>query len=384
MQKLETVSMQPARGYVGTAAGPADAPFRVKRASEAEFLEADIYSTALKFIRGDIDIDGDVRAAIRYKLAHPGTRFRQLRTSALGALASLGVEHWFQTRRRAAQNITFHYDRSNDFYAAFLDRKMVYSCAYFARPDMTLDEAQAAKLDHICRKLAVSAHDSFFDVGCGWGAMVMHAAREYGAQAAGCTVSPQQAGYGRAAISKAGLDGMARVDLCDYRDVQGQFAKIASVGMFEHVGRKRLPAYFQTIYAMLERDGLFLNHGIVNAAGTKEGPQTRFLREYVFPGSELARLGDVIDAAEMAGFEVLDIENLRPHYALTCEHWARRLQQNRERCLQFVTEENWRIWLLYLAGCSISFEDGGMNLCQILLAKRGSRKRPLTRAYMYA
>lgn len=363
--------MQPAR-----ALSSAHAPsFRVHGAAEAGFERADIYSAALSFVRGDLEIEGDLKAAIRWKLANPGSPAQRLRAAAITRLAALGLEHWFQTSARARTNITFHYDRCNDFYASFLDRRLVYSCAYFARPGVSLEAAQEAKLDLICRKLAVTRGEKFLDIGCGWGALVRHAADQYGAEAQGCTLSENQAEYARA--------GGLRVTVADYRAMESTFSKIASVGMFEHVGRKRLPAYFRTVHSLLAPDGLFLNHGIVRPGGSKDGPETVFLRRHVFPGSELAYLGDVIAAAESAGFEVLDVENLRPHYGLTCTHWIERLQHNRERGLRAVSAESWRTWLLYLAASAVSFEDGGTDVCQILLSKRGNPRRPFTREYIY-
>ncbi|HZU26440.1 MAG TPA: class I SAM-dependent methyltransferase [Bryobacteraceae bacterium] len=363
--------MQAARARAD--AGPQG--FTLCGAAAGKFDRLDAWSAALAFVRGDLEIEGDLKAAIRHALTRPGTAFRRLRTVLATRVAPLRIEHWLQTRGRARANITFHYDRSNDFFASFLDRRMVYSCAYFARPGVTLEEAQEAKLDLICRKLALSPGERFLDVGCGWGALVLYAAHEFGASAEGCTLSENQAEYARAAG--------ARVSLCDYRAMTGGFDKIASVGMFEHVGRRRLPGYFRAVSNLLTPGGLFLNHGIVRPGGTKDGPDTLFLRRYVFPGGELAELSSVIEAAESAGFEVLDVENLRPHYGLTCTHWIERLQRNRERGLRAVSPESWRIWLLYLAASAVSFEDGGTDVCQILMAKRGSPRRPMTREYMY-
>ena len=214
---------------------------------------------------------------------------------------------------------------------------MVYSCAYFANPHLDIDSAQLAKLDHICRKLDIQPGDRFLDVGCGWGALVVHAAGRYGAIAQGCTLSPQQAEFARSAVAERGLEHRALITQLDYRQLAGSFRKVASVGMFEHVGRHRLRTYFRRIFEMLDRDGLFLNHGIIRPEGVTDGPETLFLQRRVFPGGELASLSTVIRAAEQAGFEVIDVENLRPHYAITCRSWVERLQRNVDACLKAVS-----------------------------------------------
>ena len=287
-----------------------------------------------------------------------------------------------QSRQRAAENIRYHYDRSNEFYKNFLDTRMVYSCAYFERPNLSLDEAQIAKLERICRKLDLRPGDRFLDIGCGWGALLVHAAEHYGVRATGCTLSRSQVEY-TGEIARNRAHG-AEIDVqeADFRDVDGRFDKIASVGMFEHVGRHRLRRYFRKVDDLLERDGLFLNHTIVRPEFVGESAQTLFLQRKVFPGGELAHLSDIIRVAELTGFEVLDVEDLRPHYALTCRAWVERLRRNANRCLETVDAEVYRTWLLYLAGSAVSFEDGLTSVCQILLAKRSSPKRRLTRDYM--
>lgn len=342
----------------------------------------DAYRAGMAFVNGEFDVEGDLVAAIDAWSRQP--RSLSLPSLVLSLLPRLRLERWVQSRATARKNIEFHYDRSNDFYRTFLDSRMVYSCAYFESADDTLDHAQEAKLDLICRKLDLRPGESFLDIGCGWGALVTWAVERYGARAVGCTLSRRQHEAAVRLIGERGLAGRARVDLRDYRDVNGVFAKMASVGMVEHVGRSRLPTYFKTLADRLEDSGLLLNHGIVRPSSVREDATGHFLQQRVFPGGELASLEATIAAAEQAGFEVLDIENLRPHYALTCRAWVARLQANREACVSLVGAETYRTWLLYLASSACGFAQGTTDVYQLLLAKRSAAQmRHLTRRYMY-
>lgn len=344
-------------------------------------VRAGAYAVAMAFIAGQFDVEGDLIAALRWWHAH---RVVSTSDKLLDLLSRLRFESWFQTMAHARRNIRFHYDRSNAFYQQFLDQRMVYSCAYFADPTWSLDDAQLAKLDHICRKLDLHSDDRFLDVGCGWGALVIHAAERYGASSVGCTLSDQQLAFAREAVWLRGLHGRVVVDDLDYRAIPGCFDKIASVGMYEHVGRRRLDGYFRTLATHLEPDGLLLNHGIVRPQGIANDGSTTFLQRRVFPGGELPYLFEVIRAAERAGFEVLDVENLRPHYALTCATWVARLQAHRRACLEVVDAVTYRTWLLYLAAAAVSFERGETDVYQTLLASRAAgAPRQLTREYMY-
>lgn len=348
-------------------------------------LRADLYSVASAFIRGAFDIDGDIVAAIHFRMAQGGISPKTLLYSLLARLAPRRIESLWQSRARAAGDIRFHYDRSNEFYRQFLDSRMVYSCAYFKEPDWPLDRAQEAKLDLICRKLDLREGERFLDVGCGWGGLVIHAALQYGAVATGCTLSPQQVRVAVAAARGHGVQSAVDIRQEDYRDLDGTFDKIASVGMFEHVGRRRLRGYFRKIHALLAPDGLFLNHGIVRPGTVKDGVETYFLQRRVFPGGELVYLPDVIREAERSGFEVLDVENLRPHYALTCRAWVERLQQNAAACQRLAGLDTYRTWLLYLAGSAASFESATTEVHQLLLGKRGpGERRRLDRGAIYS
>ncbi len=344
----------------------------------------DPYSAAMRFVRGAFDVDGPILEAVRWFLSKEESGAR---SKALGYIARFGPWKWIsqaQQRAGVARRLRYHYDKSNEFYRLFLDRDMVYSCAYFESEAMSLEEAQQSKLRHICRKLRLREGERFLDIGCGWGSLLLHAAREWGVAGTGCTLSLEQAREGKRRIEEAGLSARARVIGSDYRDLSGRFDKIASVGMFEHVGRRGLARYFRKIHALLSPGGLFLNHGIVRPQKETEDPATLFIQRRVFPVGSLSHLSDAIAAAESAGFEVLDVENLRPHYARTCAEWVRRLERNRSACLKLVSESVWRTWTVYLAGSAFNFQRGALELQQVLLARRGGpAAAPLTRRYMY-
>jgi cyclopropane-fatty-acyl-phospholipid synthase len=255
---------------------------------------------------------------------------------------------------------------------------MVYSCAYFQTPDASLEQAQLAKLEHICRKLDLQPGERFLDIGCGWGALLEHAAIAHGAKATGCTVSRAQ--Y---EVAAARGNGRLRVREHDYREMTGRFDKIASVGMFEHVGLRRAPRYFRKIAELLAPGGRFLNHAIARAAGVSDDGASLFVRRRIFPGGQLIHLHETIRAAEEAGFEVLDVENLRPHYARTCHLWEQRLVAQREAALRLVDETTYRAWRIWLAASSLSFEEGFNSIYQVLMSRRGARRTRWTRDYVY-
>jgi len=379
-ESYEVVAQSGERRHFGS--GPAAFIVRVADLSSWTILAtADAYRIATAFVEGKLDIEGDLLAAVRWWHAH---RVRGWRDWVLTALSRLRLESWFQTKHRARRNARFHYDRSNRFYQQFLDTRMVYSSGYFANPAWSLDEAQVAKLDYICRKLDVHPGELFLDVGCGWGALLIHAADRFGASTVGCTLSAEQLVFARDAAARKGLQGRVVVEDLDYRDVPGRFDKVASVGMYEHVGRHRLEEYFRALAHLLEPDGLLLNHGIARPQDTRDDASTVFLHRYVFPGGELPQLADIVRSAERAGFEVLDVENLRPHYAMTCAAWVANLMRHRSTCLALVDDVTYRTWLLYLAASAVSFERGETELYQTLLAKRGgTTRRRLTRTHMY-
>lgn len=292
------------------------------------------------------------------------------------------------TRSADRKAIAFHYDVSNDFYRLWLDEQMVYSCAYFENAEESLDRAQRNKLDYICRKLRLKQGERLLDIGCGWGALLGWAAKYYGAQAHGITLSRNQYEYAKEKIRERGLETRVAVESRDYREIPGEmlYDKIVSVGMFEHVGLRNLPLYFRTAHRLLKPGGLFLNHGITHdEAGWRKTPATTFINRHVFPDSELDTVSNVQRVMERSQFEILDVEALRPHYALTLRHWVSRLEQSREKALQYVSEATYRVWRLYMTACALEFESGGTGVYQILASRRGKglTAAPLTRRDLY-
>jgi cyclopropane-fatty-acyl-phospholipid synthase len=292
------------------------------------------------------------------------------------------------TRGADAEAIRYHYDVSNEFYSMWLDRNMVYSCAYFRSADDSLDDAQLQKIDHILVKLGVKPGDRLLDIGCGWGALIRRAAEKFGARAVGITLSQNQYDLARERIAAAGLAERCEVRLQDYRDVTGKFDRIASVGMFEHVGLRNLRGYFAKIRELLADDGTVMNHGITAGdPDSRESPlgASEYIERYVFPRGELPHISRTLYEMCSAGLEPVDVENLRRHYALTLTHWAERFEAHSEQLRKVAGDKRWRIWRMYLAGCAYAFSQEWMALHQILAVKSGSSARalPLTRDYMY-
>lgn len=287
--------------------------------------------------------------------------------------------------------VQFHYDLSNAFYRLFLDEEMVYSCAYFPDWDASLDVAQKAKLEHICRKLRLQPGERFLDIGCGWGGLVCHAAQHHGVQAHGVTLSQAQFDFAQAKIARLGLQDRVTIELRDFRELTGTFDKIASVGMFEHVGLANRDAYFQHIKGLLRERGLYLHHAITSPMKRTErqfrrnSPEFKVLTKYIFPGGELDHIGGTVTALERNGFEVHDAENLREHYGRTCRLWTERLYANREEAAKQVGPAKVRLWLLYLAGVTLSFDRDTSRIFQTLASKRsrGPSGLPPTRADIY-
>jgi cyclopropane-fatty-acyl-phospholipid synthase len=353
------------------------------------------------YIYGDVDIEGDVEALfplVPYLLNLKISRVRQFRLGALlmGMPASrtrrtgrppVLLEGSRHSKERDRQAVTYHYNVSNDFFQLFLDQRMVYSCAYFESPGLTLDEAQERKLDYICRKLRLRPGERLLDIGCGWGAFLIHAVSHYGVRGLGITLSEPQAKLANERIRSAGLQDQCEVQVRDYRDIAETegFDKLVSIGMVEHVGEEMLPEYFAQAFRLLRKGGVFLNHGIARASWTEVPNRPTFIDRYVFPDGDMVPIGIVLRQAASSGFEIRDVENLREHYAITLRHWVRNLQSHAKEAVRVTDESTYRTWRLYMAGSAYFFETGRLNVYQSLLSKNdGKSGLPLTRADWYS
>ncbi len=340
---------------------------------------------ARAYVRSDIDFTGSARRILGIVEAMVG--------SIVHGQDSLRARwHTYRNRHRSnTTNIQHHYDVSDAFYRLWLDPRMVYSCAYFGADGDTLEIAQARKLDHVCRKLMLKPGETLLDIGCGWGALILWAAERYGVTATGITLSQHQFEHVRREIAARGLESRVRVQLRDYLDLPESepYAKIASIGMFEHVPVRRYPSYFGKIYRLLEPGGFVLNHGITHnvldadSLGSGIGD---FVEEYVFPGGQLAPVANVIEGLAREGLELFDAEALREHYAKTLWCWLDGVERNAEAARAEIGEEKFRVWRIYLAGSAHAFERGWISLWQLLAGKPhpdGRLPHPLTRDYMY-
>ncbi|WP_242343050.1 class I SAM-dependent methyltransferase [Anaeromyxobacter terrae] len=354
------------------------------------------------FVRGDWDVEGDLVHAVSLRerlrvgprellalapLAPALLRGARSPTPLSRAAHLRGAKH---TPGRDAEAVRHHYEAGNDFYALWLDERMVYSCAYFEDPTRSLDEAQEAKLELVCSKLRLAPGDRLLDIGCGWGGLVTWAAEHHGVSALGITLSPAQATLARERIAARGLGSRCRVEVADYRTLSAEpFDKVVSVGMVEHVGLARLGTYFRRAYELLRPGGLFLNHGISPATPRDRSLRARLLREggfvqrYVFPDGELPLLDETARAAVEAGLELRDVESLREHYALTLRHWISRLERRRAEAERLVGVTGYRIWRLYMAGAADDFDRARNTVFQALYVRPdgGRSGLPLTRAY---
>jgi cyclopropane-fatty-acyl-phospholipid synthase len=374
-------------------AGPPGSPtlvVRTPRALRRIVYARDELGLARAYVSGELDVEGDLFRLLRFADTlpdRPSLRLDRaslrplltdlLRSGVLGRPVRPPAEesrlrgHRHSPRRDRAA-ISHHYDVGNDFYALLLGPTMVYSCAYFATPTTTLDDAQRAKLDLVCRKLALRPGMRLLDVGCGWGSLVLHAAAAYGVHAVGVTISPEQAGFARRQVTEAGLDDRVEIRLQDYRAAtDGPYDAIASVGMAEHVGRAQFPGYAAALHALLTPGGRLLNQAIAGGpdTGARPGDARSFVDRYVFPDGELQPLADHVGFLERAGFEVRDVEGLRQHYALTSRAWVANLEAHWEEAVRVVSPARARVWRLYLAGAALAFEQGRVGVNQIVATR---------------
>jgi cyclopropane-fatty-acyl-phospholipid synthase len=355
------------------------------------------------YVHGDVDIEGDIHGVFpladhllvdrdwtfleRLKLgarmlALPGERrSRESRAASLrGRRFSLA---------RDGQAVSYHYDRSNEFFSVYLDSRMVYSCAYFASPVTSLDVAQEQKLDILCRKLRLRPGERLLDIGCGFGALIMHATQRFGVEAVGITISERQADLARERIAAAGLTDCCRVAVVDYRqlDEPETYDKVVSVCMFEQVPEHLLPEFFARARTLLRPGGVFVNQGIARHVDFEQSARRgdSFIDRYVFPDGGVVPISTTLAAAEGAGLEVRDVESLREHYVLTLRHWVSRLEGNRDAAIRAIDELTYRVWRLYMAGSAYGFETGRLNVYQTVFAKpaQGRTGLPLTRDDWY-
>ncbi|ABF09520.1 cyclopropane-fatty-acyl-phospholipid synthase [Cupriavidus metallidurans] len=357
----------------------------VREASALPFLlvpSLDNLSEA--YVQEKIDLDGRLADIIKvgYGLSAAAAR-------RAGGVLNKVAQHFTHTKAEDKASIQYHYDVSNDFYKLWLDPNMVYSCAYFENGNEDLATAQIKKIDHILTKIRLEPGQTLLDIGCGWGALVLRAAQKFGARCVGITLSQNQFDLATARVRAAGLQDRIEIRLQDYRDISGQFDRITSVGMFEHVGKDNLPGYFARMRDLLAEGGVAMNHGITATdpdSGEIPMDGSGFMDRYVFPQGELPHIGMVLTTMQKGGLEAFDVELLRRHYAQTLRHWAENFETNADTIREMVGEKKFRIWRIYLAGCSHAFTSGKMSIYQVVCQKadRNADTFPTSRRYIYA
>ena len=393
------------RAWDGSEAGPVGAPVvvvRSRRALRRLVWAPDELGLARSYVAGDLDVEGDLFAAFsaisaagrltpgteaaaatlgeRLELLRTALRLRVIGLPPPPPPEELRVRGRRHSRARDAAAVSSHYDVGNDFYRLVLGPSMVYSCAVWQDGTTGLDAAQEAKLDLVCRKLGLAPGMRLLDVGCGWGSLALHAAGRYGVDVVGVTLSGEQARMAEKRVAEAGLSDRVEIRVQDYRDVSdGPFDAIASVGMAEHVGEAELPGYATRLHDLLRPGGRLLNHAIAWSGGQVTWDDDGFIARYVFPDGELVRLGAMVGVLEGAGLEVLDVEALRQHYALTLRAWVGRLEDGWDEAVALTSEGRARVWRLYMAASALAFETGVMGVNQALAQRPGGDPPPLRR-----
>jgi len=356
-----------------------------------ELAASDLEVLGEAYVAGGLGLEGDLLACfplLEFLAAQRPAASRSAPSTAAGGRAFVATRAPLSLER-AREAVNFHSTSSSDFFALFLDAQRVYSCAYFHTADDTLDAAQLHKLEHVCRKLRIRPGEQLLDLGCGWGALTIHAARHHGAVVTGVTLSAQQAEVARRRIRDAGLQDRCTIEVCDFRELAGdaRFDHIASVGAVEHVVAELLPAYYARCYQLLRPGGLLLSHGISSRPSRPLGAGNAFQRKYIFPDHELVPVSQTLVAAEQVGFEVRDVESLREHYARTLAAWYRRLDARASEAVALVGEATVRAFTAYLAGTSYHFYNGDLDIHQSLLERcggdGGASRLPPTRADLY-
>jgi cyclopropane-fatty-acyl-phospholipid synthase len=395
------------QAWDGSEAGPPDAPlvvFRSRRALRRILWSPGQLGLSRAYVSGDIDAPGDIfetfaalNSIAKFAEGAPARSLtarevlKLVRTAVrLGALgpnpapppeeANVGRHGRRHSKKRDAAAISHHYDVGNDFYALVLGPSLVYSCAVWENEQTGLEAAQEAKLDLVCRKLGLEPGMRVLDVGCGWGSFALHAAQRYGVDVVGVTLSAEQAALASKRVAEAGLTDRVEIRIQDYRDVNdGPFDAISSIGMSEHVGSEQMPRYTSRLRDLLRPGGRLLNHAISWNAGPTDPDPDSFIPRYVFPDGEMLSLGEMVTALEAARLEVLDVEALRRHYALTLRAWVRNLEDHWDEAVEAGGAGRARVWRLYMAASALGFEDGTTGVNQILVQKAGGEQPPLRR-----
>jgi cyclopropane-fatty-acyl-phospholipid synthase len=351
--------------------------FATKRSAE-HVLESGSLGFGEEYMAGDIQIEGDFIQLLRFGA---DSAFLNL---PLGLKAKLAIKHLRQTSlntlSRSQKHVAHHYDRGNDFYKLWLDESMAYSCAYFRHENDTLEQAQQQKYEHICRKLQLKAGETLVDIGCGWGGMLIYAAKHYGVRGVGCSLSKEQVEYAVDLVKREGLSEKISIVFEDYRNIQGEFDKFVSIGMFEHVGKQFIPTFMEKAQSLLKRKGIGLLHTIGQERPVPGDPWTL---KYIFPGGYIPALDEIVRTMCEAKLIPTDVENLRLHYARTVEEWSARFEVHVKKIEAMYDASFVRMWRMFLSGCVANFRYGDMRLYHVLFTNGLNNTMPLTREHLY-